>query len=89
MGWNLPQDRILPALTLGLFYAAYIARLTRSSMLEIRSEDYMRTARAKGLSEARVYLLHGLRNSLSPVVSYLGPRAGWTHQRFLCGGDDL
>ncbi len=73
MGWALPQDRILPALTLGLFYAAYIARLTRSSMLEIRSEDYMRTARAKGLSEARVYLLHGLRNGLSPVVSYLGP----------------
>ncbi|MBC2594806.1 ABC transporter permease [Ruficoccus amylovorans] len=73
MGWNLPQDRILPALTLGLFYAAYIARLTRSSMLEIRGEDYMRTARAKGLSEARVYLLHGLRNGLSPVVSYLGP----------------
>lgn len=73
MGWNLPQDRILPALTLGLFYAAYIARLTRSSMLEIRGEDYMRTARAKGLPEARVYLLHGLRNGLSPVVSYLGP----------------
>ncbi|MEM9226508.1 MAG: ABC transporter permease, partial [Verrucomicrobiota bacterium] len=52
---------------------AYIARLTRSSMLDVRSEDYMRTARAKGLSSARVYLLHGLRNGLTPVISFLGP----------------
>lgn len=73
MGWSLPQDRILPALTLGLFYAAYIARLTRSSMLEVRNEDYMRTAQAKGVSTARTYLVHGLRNGLSPVVSFLGP----------------
>ncbi len=75
MGWNLPQDRILPALTLGLFYAAYIARLTRSSMLDVRSEDYLRTARAKGVSALRTYLVHGLRNGITPVVSYLGPAA--------------
>jgi len=75
MGWNLPQDRILPALTLGLFYAAYIARLTRSSMLDVRSEDYLRTAQAKGVSAARTYLVHGLRNGITPVVSYLGPAA--------------
>ncbi len=75
MGWYLAQDRVLPVLTLGLFYAAYIARLTRGSMLEVRNQDYIRTAHAKGLSVPRVYLVHGLRNALAPVVSYLGPAA--------------
>lgn len=74
-GWILPQDRVLPALTLGLYYAAYIARLMRASMVEVRSHDYMRTARAKGLPFWRVYGVHGLRNALTPVVSFLGPAA--------------
>lgn len=73
MGWRLAGDRVLPSLTLGLFFAAYLARLTRTSMMDVRSQDYMRTARAKGLSEVRVYCLHGLRNGLTPVLSYLGP----------------
>lgn len=74
-GWSLPGDRILPSLTLGLFYAAYLARLTRGSMLEVRNADYMRTAMAKGVSSWRVYAVHGLRNGILPVVSFLGPAA--------------
>ncbi|WOO39758.1 ABC transporter permease [Rubellicoccus peritrichatus] len=74
-GWNFPRDRVLPSLTLGLFYAAYIARLTRGSMLEVRNQDYMRTALAKGLPTWRVYLIHGLRNGILPVISYMGPAA--------------
>jgi len=72
-GWQEPIDRILPALTLGAVYAAYIARLTRGGMLEVLSQDYIRTARAKGASHARVILKHALRGGLIPVVSYLGP----------------
>ena len=73
-GWgNLPGDKILPSVTLGAMYAAYIARLSRSGMLEVMSQDYLRTARAKGLPEHRVVLKHGLRAGLLPVVSYLGP----------------
>ncbi|MDR2844572.1 MAG: ABC transporter permease [Puniceicoccales bacterium] len=75
LGWESAGDRVLPALALGLVFAAPIARLTRASMLEVRNQDYMRTARAKGLSEARVYFVHGLRNALVPVVTYLGPAA--------------
>jgi len=72
-GWFSFQDRILPALTLGLAYAAYIARLTRSGMLETMGLDYIRTARAKGLGEKTVVLKHALRGGIMPVVSYLGP----------------
>jgi oligopeptide transport system permease protein len=72
-GWYDPSDRVLPALTLGLFYAAYLARLTRGGMLEILSQDYIRTARAKGASETRIILKHALRGGLLPVVSFLGP----------------
>lgn len=72
-GWFLPGDRVLPTLTLAFYYTAYLARLTRTSHLEIRSADYIRTARAKGLSPLRVHGLHGLRNSLLPVLSYLAP----------------
>ncbi len=74
-GWGSTRDIVLPALTLGLYYGAFIARLTRSSMLETRGQDFMRTARAKGLSPARAYLVHGTRNALGPVISYLGPTA--------------
>ena len=72
-GWDEPSDYLLPSLTLGLFYAAYLARLTRGGMLDILSQDYIRTARAKGASEVRVVLKHALRGGLLPVVSFLGP----------------
>ncbi|MBX3748248.1 MAG: ABC transporter permease subunit [Verrucomicrobiae bacterium] len=74
-GWYEPRDRVLPALTLGLYYAAYVARLTRGGMLEVLSQDFIRTARAKGASESRVLLRHALRGGLLPVVAFLGPAA--------------
>lgn len=74
-GWETAGDRILPALSLGFFYAAYSARLTRTGLMEIRSQDYMRTARAKGLSELRVFVVHGLRSSLSSALNVMGPIA--------------
>jgi oligopeptide transport system permease protein len=64
---------VLPSLTLGLVYAAYVARLTRGGMLEVLNQDYIRTARAKGASEVRVIMKHSLRGGLTPVVSFLGP----------------
>ena len=64
---------ILPSLTLGLFYAAYIARMTRAGMLETLNQDYIRTARAKGASPTRVVLRHALKGGLLPVVTFLGP----------------
>ncbi|QYM77837.1 ABC transporter permease subunit [Horticoccus luteus] len=72
-GWSTPSDRILPALTLGLVYGAYLMRLTRGGMLEILNQDFIRTARAKGASETRIIFRHALRGGLLPVVSYLGP----------------
>jgi peptide/nickel transport system permease protein len=63
---------VLPALTLGYFSTAVIARMTRSSMLEVLGQDYMRTARAKGLAERIVVLRHGLRNALIPTVTIIG-----------------
>lgn len=73
-GWgDSPMDKVLPSLTLGFAYAAYIARLTRGGMLEILSQDYIRTARAKGLSEKAVIFKHALKGGLLPVVSFLGP----------------
>ncbi len=64
---------VLPVITLGAIYAAYIARLTRAGMLEVMRSDYIRTARAKGLSEWKVLLKHALRGGLIPVVSFTGP----------------
>lgn len=72
-GWDLPSEKILPSITLGAVYAAYVARLTRGGMLEVLGQDYIRTARAKGLGEFAVVLKHGLRGGVLPVVSYLGP----------------
>jgi len=72
-GWYEPIDRVLPSLVLGFFYAAYIARLTRGGMLDVLNQDFIRTARAKGASEARVIFHHALRGGLLPVVSFLGP----------------
>ncbi|OIO60359.1 MAG: ABC transporter [Verrucomicrobia bacterium CG_4_10_14_3_um_filter_43_23] len=72
-GWDTFPDKIFPVITLGMFYLAYISRLTRGSMLEVMNQGFIRTARAKGLSEKRVVLAHALRNGLNPVISYLGP----------------
>jgi peptide/nickel transport system permease protein len=63
---------VLPALTLGYFSTAVVARMTRSSMLEVLGQDYMRTARAKGLRETAIVLRHGLRNALIPTVTVIG-----------------
>lgn len=72
-GWNGWKDRILPSLTLGFAYAAYISRLTRGGFMEIRHQDFIRTARAKGLTEMQILVKHALRGGILPVVSYLGP----------------
>jgi oligopeptide transport system permease protein len=73
-GWGSSVgDKILPSITLGAMYAGYIARLSRSGMLDVLSQDYLRTARAKGLPEYKVILKHALRGGLLPVISYLGP----------------
>lgn len=70
-----PASLILPSLTLGLIYMGVIARLCRSGLLETLRQDYIRTARAKGLSERKVVLKHAVRLGLIPVVTYLGPAA--------------
>ena len=67
---------VLPALTLGLFYVAVYARLTRASMLEVQHQDYVRTAIAKGLPDGRVVRAHVLRNALLPVITVAGIQAG-------------
>jgi oligopeptide transport system permease protein len=73
-GWGeVPGDKILPSFTLGAAYAAYVARLTRSGLLEVLSQDYIRTAKAKGLPNSVVVFKHALRGSLIPVVAFLGP----------------
>ena len=72
-GWDSWGCIVLPALTLGLVNAAYLARLTRGGMLEVLSQDYIRTARAKGVSPFRLLFVHALRGGLQPALSYLGP----------------
>ena len=73
-GWELiPGDKILPSITLGSVYAAYVARLSRGGMLETLSRDFIRTARAKGMPEAVIIFRHAMRVGLLPVVSFLGP----------------
>ncbi len=74
-GWGSPASLVLPAFTLAGPYIAYIARLMRSSMLEVLHQDFVRTARAKGLRETRVIAKHVLKVALLPVVSFLGPLA--------------
>lgn len=71
--WEAPEYAILPALSLAGLPAAFIARLMRSSMLEVLRQDYIRTARAKGLSESVILYRHALKNALIPVITYLGP----------------
>ena len=72
-GWGKFNQMILPAFALGFAQSALLARLTRASLLQVMNEDYIRTARAKGLSERMVVLFHALKNSLIPVVTVLGP----------------
>jgi len=74
-GWGGYRHLVLPAFTLALPYAAYIARLARSGTLEVMGQDFIRTARSKGLPERAVVLRHALKGALLPVVSYLGPAA--------------
>lgn len=74
-GWGSWSCLVLPALTLAGPYVAYIARLMRSSLLEVLHQDFIRTARAKGLSDAAVLTRHALKVALLPVVSFLGPLA--------------
>jgi peptide/nickel transport system permease protein len=82
LGWFPVSGRdsagavVLPALTLGTGLAAILSRMVRSSLLEVLGEDYMRTARAKGLPPHRILLRHGLRNALLPVVTLLGLQLG-------------
>lgn len=72
-GWGTVSQMILPAVTLSLPFAAYIARLTRMGMIDTLNSDYVRTARAKGVAEREVLLRHALKNAFLPVLSYLGP----------------
>ena len=74
-GWGLPAQIILPAITLSIPYAAVIARLLHDSLRETLSEDFIRTARSKGLAENSVVYRHALRVAILPVISYLGPLA--------------
>ncbi len=72
-GWGSLRKLILPALALGAPFAAYIARLARTGMLEVLSQDHIRTAKAKGLPDSLILLRHSLKGGILPVVSYLGP----------------
>ena len=76
-GWGSPRDVILPAVALSLVPMAYIARLMRVSMIDVLGSDYVRTARAKGLTKNAVVWKHCLRNAFLPVLSYLGPAAAY------------
>lgn len=74
-GWTWPMEKVLPSVTLGAAYAAYVARLARGGMFEVLAQDFIRTARAKGLSEVRVVVRHALRGGIQPVLAFLGPAA--------------
>lgn len=71
--WENSSAWFLGALTLGLYYSAYIARLTRGSMLDVLSQDFIRTAKAKGVAPVKVLFKHAFRGGITPVVAYLGP----------------
>ncbi len=77
-GLDSPSSYILPIITLGFYPMCYVARLLRSSMLEAMGQDYIRTAKAKGMSEMVITFKHAMRNSLIPVITYLGPLVAYT-----------
>jgi oligopeptide transport system permease protein len=72
-GWDSWRNMVLPVITLSLYYTAFVARLSRAGLLEVINQDYIRTARAKGLHERTVLVRHALRGGLMPVVTFLGP----------------
>ncbi|MCC6680039.1 MAG: ABC transporter permease [Phycisphaeraceae bacterium] len=76
-GWGSPQQVVLPAITLGLMPAAYIARLIRLSLADVMSSDFVRTARAKGLSQRQALFRHAFKVAFLPVLSFLGPAAAY------------
>ena len=76
IGYGSPKNLILPAIALAAGSSAQVMRLTRASMLEVLQQDYMRTARSKGLNERTVVMVHGLKNGLLPVVTMLGINLG-------------
>lgn len=73
VNFNKPGGAIMPIMTLALYPTSYLTRLTRASILEVMNQDYLRTERAKGMSEFVVVFIHALKNSLIPVITYLGP----------------
>ena len=77
-GLTTPAHYIMPVIALAFYPTAYIARLMRSSMLDVLGQDYMRTARAKGLSTFKMLFKHAARNAILPVVTYLGPMIAYT-----------
>lgn len=82
LGWvqvwsSQSHNYLLPVISLSLYPMAYITRLTKTSMLDVLGQDYIRTARAKGVSQKKVIFKHGLRNALIPVVTYLGPEIAY------------
>jgi oligopeptide transport system permease protein len=72
-GWSSPTDWILPAVTLGMINAAYLARLSRGGMLDVLNQDYIRTAKAKGVPGSRIIISHALKGGLIPAVAFIGP----------------
>lgn len=80
-GWGTPAQMLLPVFALGAANSALIARLTRASLLQVLNQDYIRTARAKGLHERVVILRHAMKNSLIPIATVLGPNLAY----LLCG----
>lgn len=78
VGLNEPAAYIMPVTALAIYPTAYITRLMRSSLLDVMGQDYMRTARAKGLSQGKSLFKHALRNAILPVVTYLGPALAYT-----------
>jgi len=76
VGWGEPKHYVLPVIVLGTRSAAFIARITRSAMLDVLGQDYVRTARAKGLSQRKVVIKHAVKNALVPVLTVMGTTLG-------------
>jgi oligopeptide transport system permease protein len=72
-GWEHWHQKILPTITIGVLYASYILRLTKSGLNEVMKQHYILAARARGLSEKRIFFIHALKNGLRPVIAYMGP----------------
>jgi len=72
-GWGDPLDWLLPAITLGVGTGAYLARITRGGMLEVLNQDYIRTARAKGVGQLAIIIKHAIRGGIIPAIAFVGP----------------